>query len=116
MGFDSFVNDYTKYASPCNNFYNPILFQLLFTDCHIVSDYNNIPLHITERIIDWGFFFEELLLGYLIYWPAVLLILWGILKAIIDKGWTPNQWMNYASWNVVIFIILKHFSFLVSLF
>ena len=114
---DSIINDVMKLSSPCNHNANPILFQLLFfTQCSIVPDINLLPLQSTERYIYWGFFFERLLLDYIAHWVGLLVIYWGILKAVIDEGWTHKQWDKYFFWNFIIYQIIINNEFYFSLF
>jgi len=108
-GADSIWNDVMKLSSPCNYNANPILYQLLFySQCSIVPDSNLLPLQFTGRYIDWGFFFERLLIDYASIWTSFIVFYWGILKAIFEDGWTNNQWVNYTIWSFIILQIIIH--------
>ena len=116
-GADSIWNDVMKLSSPCNYNANPILYQLLFySQCSIVPDSNLLPLQFTGRYIDWGFFFERLVLDYVRIWPTFIIFYWGILKAILDYGWTNKQWVKYAIWSFILFQIISNNEFLFDLY
>ena len=117
-GADFFINVYTNSHSPCST-YSPILFQLLFTNCDI-ADINNMPidqiLNNNGRIFDLGFFFETLLIDYIMIWTTFIIFYWGILKAILDYGWTNKQWFKYAIWSFILFQIISNNEFLFDLY
>ena len=116
-GADFVINDVANSHSPCNEFYNPILFQIIFTDCDI-ANINNIPLDkiTSDRIFDWGFFFKRLMMDYIVHWTGLVVIYWGILKAVIEEGWTFKQWEKYCFWNFIICQIIINNEFYFSLF
>ena len=116
-GADAIINDVMNLSSPCG-VQNPVLFQLLFY-CSSVAPrdvLNSLPMDFMGNYYDWGFIFKRLLLDYIAHWVGLLVIYWGILKAVIEEGWTHKQWEKYFFWNFIIYQIIINNEFYFSLF
>ena len=102
-GADSYINDVMKLSSPCFGLHTPVLFKFFYCSWVGPRDVlNSLPMDFMENYYDWGFIFKRLLLEYIGHWTGLVVIYWGILKAVIEEGWTHKQWEKYFFWNFII--------------